>query len=101
MADRLELQTLLEEILGSRNVYFQPPESLRMKYPAIVYTRDGINNTFADDESYVSRRRYSVTVIDEDPDSPIIDKVNKLQNCQFNRHFTSDQLNHDIFTLFF
>lgn len=101
MADRLELQTLLEEILGSRNVYFQPPESLRMKYPAIVYTRDGINNTFADDESYVSRRRYSVTVIDEDPDSPIIDKVNKLQNCQFNSHFTSDQLNHDIFTLFF
>lgn len=101
MADRLELQTLLEEILGSRNVYFQPPESLLMKYPAIVYARDGINNTFADDESYVSRRRYSVTVIDEDPDSPIIDKVNKLQNCQFNRHFTSDQLNHDIFTLFF
>lgn len=101
MPSRLELQTQLENLLGSRNVYFQPPESLRMKYPAIVYTRDGINNTFAGDEPYVSRRRYSVTVIDEDPDSLIIDKINTLKNCQFNRHFTSDQLHHDVFTLFY
>lgn len=101
MPSRLELQTQLENLLGSRNVYFQPPESLRMKYPAIVYTRDGINNAFAGDEPYVSRRRYSVTVIDEDPDSLIIDKINTLKNCQFNRHYTADQLHHDVFTLFY
>lgn len=101
MADRFELQTLLEEILGSRNVYFQPPGSLKMKYPAIVFGRDSINNTFAGDKVYLTKKRYLVTVIDEDPDSELIDKINMLPTCQFNRHYTADQLNHDVFTLFY
>jgi len=33
MGTRLELQNLLENILGSRNVYFQPPENLKLNYP--------------------------------------------------------------------
>ena len=37
MANRLDLQALLEDLLGSRNVYYQPPESVKMNYPAIVY----------------------------------------------------------------
>jgi hypothetical protein len=101
MPSRLELQTLFENILGSRNVYFQPPESVKMKYPAIVYGLDNIENTFADDEVYLSKKRYLVTVIDEDPDSPIVDKVASLPTCRFNRHFQSDNLNHDVFILYF
>lgn len=101
MPSRLELQTLLEELLGSRNVYFQPPESVKMKYPAIVYGLDNIENSFADDGVYLSKKRYLVTVIDEDPDSPIVDKVAALPTCRFNRRFQSDNLNHDVFILYF
>lgn len=101
MPSRLELQTLLENILGSRNVYFQPPESVKMKYPAIVYGLDNIENSFADDGVYLSKKKYLVTVIDEDPDSPIVDKVASLPTCRFNRHFQSDNLNHDVFILYF
>lgn len=101
MPSRLELQTLLENILGSRNVYFQPPESVKMKYPAIVYGLDDIENSFADDGVYLSKKRYLVTVIDEDPDSPIVDKVAALPTCRFNRRFQSDNLNHDVFILYF
>lgn len=101
MPSRLELQTLLENILGSRNVYFQPPESVKMKYPAIVYGLDDIENSFADDGVYLSKKKYLVTVIDEDPDSPIVDKVAALPTCRFNRRFQSDNLNHDVFILYF
>jgi hypothetical protein len=101
MPSRLELQTLLEELLGSRNVYFQPPESVKMKYPAIVYGLDNIENSFADDGVYLSKKKYLVTVIDEDPDSPIVDKVASLPTCRFNRHFQSDNLNHYVFILYF
>ena len=101
MPSRLELQTLLENILGSRNVYFQPPESVKMKYPAIVYGLDNIENSFADDGVYLSKKKYLVTVIDDDPDSPIVDKVASLPTCRFNRHFQSDNLNHDVFILYF
>lgn len=99
MPSRFDLQTLLENILGSRNVYFQPPASLKINYPAIIYGIANIDNVFANDQVYSSRRSYSLTVIDEDPDSPIVDKIVNIPTCRFNRHFTSDNLNHDVFTI--
>ena len=101
MPRRLKLQTLLEELLGSRNVYFQPPASIQMKYPAIVYGLEDIENAFANDRVYLSKRKYLITVIDEDPDSEIVEKVSQLPACRFNRHFESDNLNHDVFILEF
>ena len=101
MLSRLKLQTLLEELLGSRNVYFQPPASVQMKYPAIVYGLEDIENTYANDGVYLSQRKYSVTVIDEDPDSEIVGKIAQIPSIRFNRHFESDNLNHDVFILQF
>lgn len=98
---RLELSALLRNTLGSDNVYFQPPETIKMKYPAIVYSLDNIQNVHADDGVYLSHRRYSVTLIDRNPDSIIIERLSALPLCQFNRHYTSDNLNHFVFTLYF
>lgn len=99
MASRLDLQTLLVEVLGSSNVYYQPPASLKMKYPAIVYSRKRISNSFANNEVYNQKYFYDVTVIDEDPDSNIVGLVSKLPKCRFDRSFKSDNLNHDVFVL--
>lgn len=101
MRSRLELQTLLEELLGSRNVYYQPPASVSMRYPAIVYSRDDYDNKFADNGVYMQTKAYRITVIDKDPDSEYVDKVAKLPMCSFDRHYTADNLNHDVFTLYF
>lgn len=98
---RLELHELLTELLGSRNVYYQPPESVRMKYPAIKYSRDDIQNTFANNNVYMQQYAYEITVIDEDPDSEIVDKISKLPTARFERHYTSDDLNHDIYKIIF
>lgn len=101
MASRLELHAMLEEILGSSNVYFQPPASINMRYPAIVYSRSNIVNKHANSEIYMQNKSYEVTVIDEDPDSEIVDRLSRVPYCQFDRHFVSDNLNHDVFTLYF
>lgn len=101
MESRLELQILLEELLGSRNVYYQPPESVKMKYPAIVYSRQDIDNRHANNNVYIQNNVYSITVIDENPDSEIVKKVSLLPMCNFNRHYTSDNLNHDVFTIYY
>lgn len=98
---RLELHELLVQVLGSRNVYFQPPESTRMSYPAIVYNRSTIRNTHASDGIYRQNHEYQVTVIDADPDSPIVDAVSKLPSCRYGNHFTKDGLNHDVFQLYY
>lgn len=101
MASRLSLQTLLENILGERNVYFQPPESIKMNYPAIVYALEDIENMHADNGTYLSCKQYSVTVIDKNPDSQFVDKVTALPTCRFNRHYKSENLNHWNFSLYF
>lgn len=101
MAQRLDLQALLETLLGTRNVYFQAPSNLQMKYPAIVYNRDNINTEFADNKPYTHKKRYQVTIIDKDPDSEIHEKVAALPMCSYDRSYTADNLYHDVFTLFF
>ena len=101
MASRLKLHEELCELLGSRNVYFQPPASVRMRYPAIVYSRNRIDNVHADNEVYNQNYSYSLIVIDEDPDSEIVFKVSKLPRCSFDRHYVADNLNHDSFTLYY
>ena len=101
MHRRLELQTTLEELLGSQEVYFQPPASVKMQYPAIVYSRNKINNGSADDSVYRQSLEYKVTVIDTDPDSEIVMKVSRLPRCKFERHYAADNLNHDVFLLIY
>ena len=92
MASRLNLQTFLEKILESRNVYFQPPESVKMKYPAIVYALDDIENVHADNGVYSSHRHYSVTIIDSDPDSELVGKVVSIPTCRFERYYASENV---------
>ena len=101
MVSRPSLQTFLEELLGSPNVYFQPPPSVKMSYPAIVYSRKDIDNLHANDEVYLQNHAYELVVIDKNPDSEIVEKVSKLPYCVFDRHYTKDNLNHDAFTIYF
>lgn len=100
MAPRLELQTLLEELLGSRNVYFQPPANVSMSYPCIIYRRDDKAISHADNEPYKHKTRYQVTVVDREPDSDICAKVEAIPTCAFDRFYTADDLNHDVYNLY-
>ena len=101
MASRLELQSKFEDILGNRNVYFQPPSSVRMQYPAIVYSRKDIEGRFANDKIYRKLPCYEAILIDKNPDSEFIDKILDLPYCSFDRHYEADNLNHDVFTIFY
>lgn len=98
---RLDLQTLLEGILGSRNVYYQPPENVKLKYPCIVYELNNITTEKADDINYLKNDRYSVTLIHRDPDNTIFRDIQDLQYCELDRTFINDNLYHYVFTLFF
>lgn len=102
MASRLELHDELIKILGIKNVYYQPPASIRMKYPAVVYKLDSIDATHADDSKYLESRRYQVTVIDEDPDSELFEKMVRFPKAILGRPpYISDNLNHWVFYLYY
>ena len=99
MAPRLQLHDLL--LSFTDNVYFQPPTNIALKYPCIIYKRDYAETKFADNGPYDHIVRYMVTVIDPDPDSDIPSKVALMPMSLFNRFFTVDNLNHDVYRVFF
>ena len=101
MIQRIKLHELLVSLLGTRNVYFQPPESIKLSYPCIVYKRSTGDTQFANDTPYTFRVRYQITYIDKKPDSEMIEKLANLPMCTYDRHFTSDNLNHDIFNIYY
>ena len=96
---RLELHEVLCDILGCRCVYFQPPESLKINYPAIVYKRNKIDNKFANNEQYTTYREYEITLLDKNPDSEIVSKIEKLRYCEHIRTFATQGINHDVFKI--
>lgn len=100
MANRLILHEELCTILGSRNVYFQPPEGIRMQYPAIRYERGDIRNICAENQVYGQNDVYTLTVIDRNPDSTIVRAISHLPRARFDRHYVSAGLNHDVFTIY-
>lgn len=102
MPSRVELHEELCTILGSRNVYFQPPKSLQMKYPCIVYSKDGIDKHNANDRLYLKTNVYDGVVIDHDPDSVIADNLlDYFPKCSLSRNYVSDNLYHQPFKLYY
>lgn len=101
MGTRLELQYKLEELLGVKHVYYQPPESMKIEYPAIIYSKNKINTVNADNGAYRMTTSYGITVVDKRPDNMVIQKLLALPYCSYDRHYVSDNLNHDVLTLYY
>ena len=106
MGSRLQLQSILEEILnnGSGNplkVYYQPPESVRLTYPCIIYNMTRIEKDNADDAKYLKDRKYTINYISRTVDDDTVERILVLPFCSHDRRFVSDNLYHDVFTLFY
>lgn len=106
--ERRALHDILCEVLGGPfpddeddHCYFEPPSGKDMYYPCIVYHYTNDDDIFADNIHYRRSKRYTVTVIDEDPDSKIPDRLKELPYCTSDRNFASDGLRHFVHTLYF
>lgn len=101
MSNRTNLQTLLESILGSKNVYYQSPSNVRMEYDAIRYSLSNINSQFANDQRYKNMKRYEVIVITKSPDPEVVDKLLQLPYTSPGRPYIADNLYHYPITLYY
>ena len=98
-----ELQSFLSEFFGDsvKKVYIQPPAGMQMVYPCITIKRDTGHTAFADNEVHRHQQRFLLTAIAEDPDSGLYEQLASLPRCVHDRSFPADNLNHDVFTIFF
>lgn len=95
------LRSIVKQRCGSENVYYQPPANLRMKYPRICYELSKIRSRDADDRVYRQTFHYTVTVIDTKPDSEMTAAMGLLAKASHDRHFISDNLYHDVFSVWY
>jgi len=106
-----QLRAYLDEIFGALvdqdilpakpALYIQPPAGLKMTYPCITIGRNTGDTSFADNAPFRHQKRYTLTAIDEDPEGPWYDLLASLPRARHDRSFPADNLNHDVFTLFF
>lgn len=102
MATRLELQAELEQFIGNNNVYFQPPESIKLAYPCIIYRLGSGNAKYADNGLYKFTNSYDILFISKSPRVDIVEQMlRQFPMCRFSRHYNSDNLNHYAFTLYY
>lgn len=97
---RIELDAKLREVLGSTNVYFQPPESIKLKYPCIIYNLSSATDMHADDQLYRRMKRYSVTYITKNADDPKLDEIDNMRYCSFERGYAADNLYHFVYNIY-
>lgn len=101
MIDRLNVHQMLVDVSGIDNIYFQPPENIKLKYPAIIYSIDDIDNRFAGNKVYNQERAYQIIVVDKDPDSIIVDDISTMDGIAFVRSYISDNIYHTVFKKYF
>ena len=101
MGLRSDLHDILVGILGSDAVYFQPPATIHMQYPCIVYKLLPTRTLYSNNMPYVLQKRYQVTVIETDPDSEIPDRVGRLQTSTQTSRFTADNLYHSVYEIYY
>ena len=97
----MELDRILRTTLGTTNVYFDPPESIKIKYPCIVYSLGGISQRKADNQTYIGLKRYGLTYITQEADDPMVDTLEELDYCHLNRPYTSNGLFHYAYDIYF
>lgn len=101
MRKRSELGMIFKKILGSNNVYFSPPSSIKLEYPCIIYSLKDVNTRSADNQNYIQNRTYDVQLIDKNPDTNFIDDILEIPRSRFNNAYSANNLMHYNFTINF
>lgn len=102
MTDRIGLHEILKKYVKEGQCYFQPPESVKLSYPCIIYSLSSIDSKYADDKMYIGRKRYQVLYITKSPTDKTVDRIaEELTYVRFDRAYTSDGLNHYVFNVYY
>lgn len=101
MGKQLELQQVLENALGSRNVYYDPPSSLNMQYDAIRYSLGELRGRYANNAKYALLKSYDGVIISRRPDPEVVNKIASLPYTSFGKPYVAENLHHYPFTIYY
>lgn len=97
---RLDFHKKLCSILGSKQVYFQPPSSQKIYYPAIIYTQAPFDKQYADNFGYILTDHYMVTHITSKADSVVPKTLAAMPYTRQDQAYRSNGLYHTVFSVY-
>ena len=84
------------------HAYYDPPSSVKMKYPCFVYKLSKPKIKHADNKVYKKFTAYTITYISLSVADGIIDTMlTGFPYCRFDRHYAANDLHHYVFELFY
>lgn len=100
---RLKFHEELCDVLGSRNVWFNPGSDTKLVYDCIVYKRSNPDIKWADNIGYIGHDLWRVTVISRDPDCDVVDKLLKRFKMAsiVTPTYPADGLYHDVLNIYY
>lgn len=99
---RKELSFILKRIQGNENVYFQPPETIKMEYDAIVYSVSNIDIRRADNKAYSTYNKYTLICISRKKENPVVQRlIEELPMCSYDRGYVKNNLYYEVLTVYF
>lgn len=99
---RKDFNTELVDFLGTGNVYYNPPESVKISYPCIIYKPSRPSGVNANNKRYFNMKCYEVTMISRDPEWGLPDQMMEhFSFCDLGVPFTTDNLWHWPFTIYY
>ena len=88
MERRYKLNEALQKVLGSKNVYFQPSENVKIQYDCII--------------RYINHDFYELIAITRNPDSHIVDDLEQaFEYCEHQRSYITNGLYHHVIYLYY
>ena len=103
--DWRELRDILQEIIGPDGyVYYNPETSIKLKYDCFILERNNTYSIRADNKPYQKTPRWTITHICRDARDIdiLIDKMlETFMWCEHETSFKSNNLEHNVFNLYF
>lgn len=100
---RIQLHEKLCSILGSRNVYYDPPENVKMQYDCIVYSLSQVNQVYANNFTYANSPGYLLTIVTRTPEAQtrIVEELMKtFSYVGWDRAYVIDHLHHAVVSIY-
>lgn len=103
---RLDLQDYLKEVLGSDDVYYEPPDGARLSYPCICYQLGRMSSRAANNRpDYLEWDSYTVMYIvqealDTRDEDSTLEKLRASEGFVFDRTYVLEKLHHYVFTAY-
>ena len=95
---REKLSELMEECGEEPRLYFQPPESVHLEYPCIIYHLKRLDKRNANNHPYFKTISFDITYITRDPTSTVPMRFEDEPLFMFDRYYTAENLHHYSYT---